>query len=285
MDMLLSKIIAKHLAETKGTSTDALDGGTTTIEQMAKMVWEQGYPAFRDVFANRIQLPKGITTHVVPVPALGTDLVAEPTAGDVTVITNTYKNVVASQVSGVNYGWDRSYLETATWDALQVHLKEAGRVIEEAVFKKAYAHLLADCDAGNKATYTSTLDYAEFLSGVALVAGDDFEADVCICPVAEYFELLNDEKFINASYMGSADPIRTGKIQTTVGVTVFSSTLATAGKILFFDSKKALCMAVIRDRKVEEYAYPDANLYGFVATMKFGDEVILPKAIAVLSEV
>ena len=281
----VSAIVRKHLAEAKGQASDATDSDST-IERMAKELWLMGYPAFRDVFADRIMLPKGITTHVVPTPIKGTLESVEPSTATVAVLTNTYKDVVANKVRGVNFGWKRDYLETATWDAVANHLREAGRLIEEGVFKSAYAHLVLDVDGSNSITYPNAqaFGYTEFKSGVALVAGDDYECDVCLLHPTEYFELLDDEKFINAAYMGSADPIRTGKIRTTLGVTVFMTTLATEGVAVFFDSKKALCMAVIRNRKVEEYAYPDQDLYGIVATMKFGEEVILPKAIALLSE-
>ena len=283
MDKLISKIIMRHLTETKADVANALNASNET---MATTVWEQGYAPLREIFADRIILPKGVTTYEVPVPAIGTALEAEPVADNVTFIGMTYKQVVASKVRGVNYGWTRGYLESCAWDALAPQLKGAGEAVERAVFKSAYDHLVADSGTNDSTTWANntTFCYAYFLAGVKALATHNYTCDVCILHPTEYFALLNDSKFIDASVIGSADPIKTGVIQTTLGVTVFMSTVATEGTAVFIDSKKALCMAVIRDKQSEEYSYPDSNLYGIVVTMKFGEEVILPYAICVMTE-
>lgn len=285
-NMLLSRIVQRHLVEAKGTATDPLDTGTD--EEMAKAVWEQGYPALRDVFADMIMLPKGKLQWTVPVPALGTALTAEPATTDVTFIGMSYKVINADQVRGVNYGWVRAYLENAAWDGIQPQLKEAGRVIEQSVFDYIYAALLAGVDAGNldatEWANAAAFSYDEFVKGLALLAADDYVGDVCLLDPNAYFELLKDQKFIDASYIGNDSPIKTGRIQTTLGCSVFMSSRCTDGKAVFLQTSKAIAIAVRRATKVEEYAYPDDDLYGFVATMKFGATVILPKAIAVLHE-
>lgn len=273
---IITEIIRKYLKkETAAVGNDALDGSQTTIEEMAKAVWEQGYPALREVFASRIQLPKGVTTHVVPVPALKT--AGETFTEAVDFVGMTYVSVVADQKRSLNFGWNHEYLLMATWDALAPQLSELGRSIEESIFKYCIDALADGADTDD---LTDPTTYALFLAGVEAVNTNDYNCDTCIVSIATYFDLLADDSFVNVSVMGNADPIRTGKIQTTLGVTVFATSLLAAGQAIFFDSKKALAVVQVADRITEEYSYPDDNLFGVVGRTWFGAKVILSKAVA-----
>jgi len=279
-DKFISEIIRKHLKKEITTTglaggADALDGGETTIEEMAKSIWTIGYPALRDVFAQRIQLPKGITTHVVPVPEKKD--AGDSWLEDTTFVGMTYVPVVADQKRSLNFGWDHEYLLMATWDALAPQMSELGRSIEESIFKYCVDAL---ADGADTQDLTDPTTYNLFLDGVEAVNVNDYNCDTCIVSIATYFDLLADDNFVNVSVMGSSDPIRTGKVQTTIGVTVFASSVLATGQAIFFDSKKAGCLVEVADRITEEYGYPDQNLYGVVGRTWFGFKVILPKAVA-----
>lgn len=288
-DYLLSKIVRKFLVESNDKGTGATDLDATTEQKMADTLWEQGYPAFRDVFARRVVLPKGIVTYKFPVPAKNTALESQAYKTDPAVpvnvvhVINTYVAVEADIEVGVCMGWNRSYLDLATWDVLAQHLREAGRMIEYKVFQDCLTELIADADKNDLASVDS---YTDFLAGVKAVALKDYNCDTCIINVGNYFDLLNDDKFINTLYTGSTSPIKTGKIETTIGVTVFPTNALTEGQLgdaIFMDSTKALGLAVLRERKVEEYALPKDDEYGFVATMVYGADTVLPEAIAITS--
>ena len=281
-DRLISEIIRKHL-KTEITKTDFADGATdatdssTTVLEMAKAVWEQGYPALRDVFAQRIQLPKGKTEHVVPIPELkeaGITWLENTDHVDMTYIT-----VNANQKRSLNFGWNHEYLLLATWDAMAPQLAEVGRSIEESIFKYCL-DVLADGAHGDNDSMTDVTTYDTLIAAMKLVAVHDYHPDTLVLSISSYYELLKDDEFINVSVMGNADPIRTGKIATTLGVTVFATSVLATGQSIIFDSKKALCVVEVADKITEEYAYPDENLYGIVARTWFGAAVILPYAIA-----
>jgi hypothetical protein len=277
-EKLISKIIKKHLSEVAATGADALDDGESTIETMAKTVWDIGYPTLRDVFAQRIQLDKGQKIYNVPVPE-------KKTAGSswteaVDFVKMTFVPVEADQKKSLNFGWDHEYLLMATWGAIEPQLKELGRSIEEAEFSYCLDQLKAGAEEKGLADPTT---YALFIEGIKAVNVKDYECDTCLVSVETYFELLTDDKFIDASVIGTSDPIRSGKIATTLGVTVYSSSVIPEGDAYFFDSKKALALVQVADRITEEYAYPDDNLYGVVGRTWFGAEVILPQAVAIAS--
>lgn len=277
----ISKLLRKHLVEAKADT-----GDTIPEPDVAKIVWEQGYPFLTDIFAQRYDLEAGKTSFVVPVPALLTagDAFA---AADVTFSAMTSKTIPIDKLKGLNIGWTREYLDDCAWSAMEPQLKETGRAIEEVVFGMLLAHAYADAGSKNAITWSTAaaFAYADFIKGIAHIAGHDLNCDTCILNPIEYYDLLTDVKFVDASVIGSADPITSGKIRTTLGVTVYCSSKITAGKAYFLDSKKALALGVIRDKTVEEYSYPDANLYGFVASIRFGSEVILPDAVCIMSEV
>jgi hypothetical protein len=275
-DKIISKIIQKHLKEVAAGAADATDSESTVLE-MAKAVWEQGYPALRDVFAQRVQLPKGKTSHVVPVPDLKT--AGETWAESVDHVDMTYMTIEADQFRSLNFGWNHEYLLLAAFDAVAPQLAELGRSIEESIFKYCLDALADGADSGNDSIADPTT-YALFLAGVKAVNVGNYNCDTCIVSIETYFDLLADDSFVNVSVMGSDDPIRTGRIQTTLGVTVFATSVLSAGQAIFFDSKKAGCLVQVAERITEEYAYPDQNLYGVVGRTWFGFKVVLPKAIA-----
>lgn len=279
-DKLISKIFRKHLKKeaiggTPATDTDALDSEQSTIEEMGKTVWEQGYPALRDVFASRIQLPKGITTHVVATP--NKKVAGESWTEDASFVDMTYTSVVADQKRSLNFAWNHEYLLMASFDAMAPQMAELGRSIEESIFKYCL-DVLADGAYSDSISDPTT--FALFLAGVKAVNENDYNCDTCIVSIDTYYTLLATEEFHDVSVMGSSGPIRSGRMETTLGVTVYATSILSAGQAIFFDSKKALCLVEVADRITEEYAYADQNLYGVVARTWFGAKVILPKAIA-----
>ena len=265
----------RHLTEAKAAGNDALNGAATQAT-MAKEVWEIGLPAFREIFAKRVLLEAGKTEAVFPVTSklTATDYYD---ADNVTHMDMTYVTCTANKSKGINVGWTREYVEMATWDAIAAQLKEAGRALEEIIFTTTIAEAY---NAAGTTDLDAPDNYTAFKAGVAALAALNYECDVCIVHPTQYFALLNDSKFIDASVMGSDDPIQSGKIRTTLGVTLFSSTLIAENTAIWLDSKKAIAMVESRERKVEEYSYPDANLYGFVISTVFGEKTIIANAVA-----
>jgi hypothetical protein len=276
-EKIISKIIQKHLKEIAADgATDATDSSSTVLE-MAKAVWEQGYPALRDVFAQRVVLPKGKTSHVIPVPDLKT--AGETWTEAVDFVAMTYVTIEADQKRSLNFGWNHEYLMLAAWDAVSPQLSELGRSIEQSIFEYCLDTLAEGADGAND-SMTDVTTFDTLIAAMLLVAANDYNPDTLILSVASYHELLKDAEFTNVSVMGSADPIRTGRIATTLGVTVFSSSVLETGQAIIFDSKKAGCLVMLAEKFTEEYAYPDDNLFGVVGRCWFGFGVVCPKAIA-----
>lgn len=249
-------------------------------ETMDKAVWEMGYPVLRNVFTQRIQLPKGVTSHTFAFTY--ERLVAGTTfaAADVTHMNLDFITVDLETPVGLNIGWTREYLEDAAWIEPATQLAEVGRAIEEEEFKFLYDLIVAaDVSPG---TLAATMTYDDFRAGIGDLAALDYKADVCLLHPIEYFEILDDSKFIDASVIGGATALQDAGIKTTLGCTVFMSTKCTRGTAVFMQTNKACAVIEVRARKVEDYAYPDQNLYGFVASHRYGGDIILPNSIRVL---
>jgi len=269
----IEKAILKHLTESKATDANPQ-------KVMASEVWEPGYPQLHTF--KTIDIDEGQTSYIIPVPgklAAGTSF----GAANVTYVDMTYNTLTLGNPVGINLGWTREYLEDCKWDALAPQLKEAGRSIEEKMFADVLSAMDTACTS-NTFTLSGTVTWANFCTGVGKLAENDFKCDIVICHPSEYMELLQLQQFIDASYMGSDDPISTGILKTTLGVTVVSSSKCTDGKMYFIDSSKWGAIGIRRDRKVEEYSYPDDNLYGIVASVRYGIKVVLEKAVAIGSK-
>jgi len=249
-------------------------------EELDKAVWLMGYPTLRQVFTQRIQLPAGVDTHTVAFTYQR--LVAGDTflAADVTHMDVDYIDIDVDREKGINVGWTRKFIEDTNFDAVAVQLGEVGRAVEEEEF--SYLIGLLEAADESPGVLTATMGFADFVTGIADLAGADYQADICLLNPTEYFELIQDEEFMNASVIGGETALKDGVIKTTLGVTVFKSTLCTEGTAIFMQTNKAIAVAEIRAKKVEDYAYPDANLYGFVCSHRYGASVILPASVRVL---
>lgn len=254
-------------------------------DEMNSAVWEMGYPTLKQVFTQRIQLPKGVTSHTFSftyerlVAATGFD------AGNVTHMNLDYIEVDLETPVGLNIGWTREYLEDAVWNEPATQLAEVGRAIEEQEFGFLY-DLLVNADQ-SPGVLTAKMVYDDFKQGISDLAALDYKADICLLHPTEYFELLGDEKFINASVVGGPTALQDAGIKTTLGCTVFMSTACDEGTAVFMMSSKAIAVVEARAKKVEDYAYPDegtGGLYGFVASHRYGGAVILPASIRVLKK-
>ena len=263
--------IKRKLAEAKADTADC-----KIEEELYKQVWLPGYPALTEVF-RPIDVEKGSTSVVIAIA--GTLTPGTMTAGDfgVTNMPYTYSTIDINKNKGLSVGWTREWLEDSV-QGLGPQLAEVGRSIEEQIFKDCLTELETDVGA-NTILLSSTFSYANFLAGIAALEANNYHCDVVLCNPQEYYELLNDDKFIHASYVGNTSPVNSGVIQTTLGARVFCSTDVATGKVFFLDSRKALALGWIRQRTTESYALPTTNQYGVVASVRYGLEVVIPLAV------
>lgn len=267
----LKKALVKHLSETAGDTADA-----NPQAEMAKTVWEIGYPQLHEL-ATAKEVEQGHTSLIVPYGEAKTP--GTMTSGDygVDFVAMTYVTISVNQIKGLRLGWTREYIEDCAWSALEPQLQEAGRAMEQDVF--TYIVGLCDSGCGETIALTATLSYADILEGYATLAVDDYQMDLVLVNPADYANLLNDEKFINASYIDSAEPIRTGIINITLGAKIVSSSVVGSGSIYFLDKDKAIALATRRNDSVEEYSLPQSNEYGIVISNRYGAGVILSEAV------
>jgi len=271
--MEINKLLEKKLKEAKATGSDI-----DSQPDLSSEIWEPGYPQLRALGVVK-EVPEGSTSLIIPVPGKLTPGTSFGTS-DVTFVGMTYNTITLGNPVGVNLGWTREYIEDAPWDAVAPQLKEAGRALEQKLFEDILS-TIDNAGVSNTFTLSGTITWANFVEGISKLAEDDYECDIVICHPSEYAELLQLDQFVNAAYMGSSEPISSGVLRTTLGVTIVSSSVCTDGKMYFIDSDKALAVAQRRDKKAEEYSYPDQNLYGVVVSSRYGIKVILEKAIAI----
>lgn len=187
--------------------------------------------------------------------------------------------------------WTEDFVEDASWPVLERQIAELGRVIRVDETERILALLVA-IDAGDLASGVeittnegTSFVWADITSLWTAVKTENFNPDVLAIHPREAEGLLNDDKFINALYYGPERTKRTGEFETTLNMTILVSSLvpavdATHNYKFCLDSSVVVGMPVRRDLLTKPYEDPANQLYGVVASSRFGLGVLRPDAVA-----
>jgi hypothetical protein len=178
---------------------------------------------------------------------------------------------------GVLVSWTRAHLEDATWDVMAEQIQGAGYAIQAGLCGLLVAALLGAGGAthvGVITDYTDWTDWVKFMSAVDVAKYGP--ADYCLVSPAHYWGLLALDQFVNALYAGSDEVMRTGVAKTMLGMTFLRVEGMTVPVVL--NSKKAIALAYRRQLTVEPYEHPETNKYGFVASVRAKEKMLMPLA-------
>jgi len=113
------------------------------------------------------------------------------------------------------------------------------------------------------------------------VRGENWRPTVLVVHETQLHQLLNDDKFIHAQYLPSAQTnIEQGIVTRVLGMNVQASTLVTNGTAYAIDTRIAATMLLRRDVTVEDWEEVRSGKFGVRATTRFGLGVLRANAVA-----
>lgn len=169
---------------------------------------------------------------------------------------------------GVEVSWTRAHLEDATWDVMSEQNQGAGYAIQNCLCEQLCIVLAAEGGATEVPLFVDKTSWAEWVAFLGLVDIALYgPADYCLVNAADYWTLLGIDQFVNSLYAGSDEVMRSGVAKTMLGITFIKVDWAGNYPVVL-NSKKAIALAYRRQITVEPFEYPDANKYGFIASVR-----------------
>jgi len=182
--------------------------------------------------------------------------------------------------------WTREFVEDATWNVMDNMVEKVGRALGEKETTKIldlYGVILAADLAGGAviAQGNAVMDWAAVLKLHNQVRGENWHPTVMVVHEMQLHQLLNDDKFIHAQYLPSAQTnIEQGIVTRVLGMNVQASTLVTNGTAYAIDTRVAATMLLRRDVTVEGWEEVRSGKFGVRATTRFGLGVLRANAVA-----
>jgi HK97 family phage major capsid protein len=182
--------------------------------------------------------------------------------------------------------WTREFVEDATWNVMDNMVEKVGRALGEKETTKIldlYGAIAAGDLAGGAviAQGDAVMDWAAILKLHNAVRGENWRPTVLVVHETQLHQLLNDDKFIHAQYLPSAQTnIEQGIVTRVLGMNVQASTLVTNGTAYSIDTRVAATMLLRRDVTVEDWEEKRSGKFGVRATTRFGLGVLRASAVA-----
>ena len=191
--------------------------------------------------------------------------------------------VLANRIKGLTHCHTREYLEDCVWAVEEWQIMQAGKAAETEIMDFILSQYLVDFGQSITGEHDH-LDWDDVIDGYAAATGADSIPDTLITSPADYANLFKDQEFINSLITGSTDPIKSGIVQSTLGMTFIRSSRMPEYMALILDSQKAGALVIRRDVKIESYEDPRCNQYGFVASIRYGFDSLSECAITLISD-
>jgi hypothetical protein len=190
-------------------------------------------------------------------------------------------------------------IEDSLFDIAELELRKAGARMENKLNRDCILEVLTDVGVTDVDPGGSHIAVTDLAKARADVEAQNYMPDTLIThPSAEGY-LLQDSNLVYASYAGTAETLRNGKIPTILGMTprTLSVTTGSTSKYwdgtdganhynaVLLDSKASTYLAMRRDLTVEEYDDPIHDILGIACTMRYGVGTVQPNAgVAILSK-
>lgn len=187
--------------------------------------------------------------------------------------------------------WTREYLEDATWNVMDNAVENIGLALGQKETEKIlalYAAIAAGDLAGGAelAGGGAVLSWAGLLALHNAVRGQNWRPTVLAINEMQLHQLLNDEKFIHAQYLPSAQTdLEQGIVTSVLGMKVQASTLVPNGTAYAIDTRVAAAMLLRRDVTAEDWEDVKSGKYGVRATTRFGLGVLRANAVARMANI
>jgi len=195
-------------------------------------------------------------------------------------------DVNTDQLAEAAEEWTREFVEDATWNVMDNMVEKVGRGLgekETTTILALYAAIVnADLAGGAPiAQGDAVMDWAAILKLHNAVRGENWRPTVLVVHETQLHQLLNDDKFIHAQYLPSAQTnLEQGIVTRVLGMNVQASTLVTNGTAYSIDTRVAAVMLLRRDVTVEDWEEVRSGKFGVRGTTRFGLGVLRANAVA-----
>ena len=182
--------------------------------------------------------------------------------------------------------WTREFLEDATWNVMDNMIEKVGRALGQSETEDIialYAAIAAGdlASGGEIAGGGAVMSWNGLLSLHNAVRGENWRPTVLAVNEMQLHQLLNDDKFIHAQYLPSAQTdLEQGVVTSVLGMKVQASTLVPNGTAYAIDTRVAAVMLLRRDVTVEDWEDVKSGKFGVRATTRFGVGVLRANAVA-----
>jgi HK97 family phage major capsid protein len=199
---------------------------------------------------------------------------------------HTTVDIYTDQLAESAEEWTREFVEDATWNVMDNMVEKVGRALGEQETTKIldlYGAIAAGDLAGGAviAQGSAVMDWAAVLKLHNQVRGENWRPTVLVVHEMQLHQLLNDDKFIHAQYLPSAQTnLEQGIVTNVLGMNVQASTLCTNGTAYAIDTRIAATMLLRRDVTVEDWEEKRSGKFGVRATTRFGLGVLRASAVA-----
>ena len=199
---------------------------------------------------------------------------------------NTFTDIYTNTLSESSEEWTREFLEDATWNVMDNMVEKVGRALgmqeTEEIIGLYDAVEAADLAGGAVINGgNAVLDWTGLLELHDAVRGENWRPTVLAISETQLHQLLNDDKFVHAQYLPSAETdIEQGSIGSVLGMKVQASTLVPNGTAYAIDTRVASAMLLRRDITVEDWEDTKTGKYGIRATTRFGAGILRSTAVA-----
>jgi hypothetical protein len=187
--------------------------------------------------------------------------------------------------------WTREYLEDVTWNVMDNAVENIGLALGQKETEKIlalYAAIAAGdlAGGGEIAGGGAVLSWAGLLALHNAVRGVNWRPTVLALNEMQLHQLLNDDKFIHAQYLPSAQTdLEQGIVTSVLGMKVQASTLVPNGTAYAIDTRVAAVMLLRRDVTAEDWEDVKSGKYGVRATTRFGLGVLRANAVARMTNI
>jgi len=237
-------------------------------------------------------MPTTETTERFP---LDTDAVAyRYSEGSLTRLSgkkNSFIDIYTNVLSESSEEWTREFLEDATWNVMDNMVEKVGRALgmqETTDIISLYSAVEnadlaggSPIDGGN-----AVLSWTGLLKLHDAVRSENWRPTVLAISETQLHQLLNDDKFVHAQYLPSAETdIEQGSVGSILGMRVQASTLVPNGTAYAIDTRVASAMLLRRDITVEDWEDTKTGKYGVRATTRFGAGILRSTAVAKMTSI
>jgi HK97 family phage major capsid protein len=199
---------------------------------------------------------------------------------------NSTVDISTNVLAEASEEWTREFLEDATWNVMDNMVEKVGRALGQSETEDIialYAAIAAGDLAGGAeiAGGGAVLSWAGLLAMHNAVRGGNWRPTVLALNEMQLHQLLNDDKFIHAQYLPSAQTdLEQGIVTSVLGMKVQASTLVPNGTAYAIDTRVAAAMLLRRDVTVEDWEDVKSGKFGVRATTRFGVGVLRANAVA-----